>query len=55
MLGSSSWIPSAPQGVKGTDDADDDDYLSLKADCMNGMLCFSNKFRQWIKPKERAF
>jgi hypothetical protein len=25
MLGSSSWMPYAPQGVKGTDDDDDDD------------------------------
>jgi len=25
MLGSSSWMPHAPQGVKGTDDDDDDD------------------------------
>jgi hypothetical protein len=24
MLGSSSWMPCAPQGVKGTDDDDDD-------------------------------
>ena len=24
-LGSSSWMPCAPQGVKGTDDDDDDD------------------------------
>jgi len=27
MLGSSSWMPYAPQGVKGTDDDDDDDDL----------------------------
>ena len=25
MLGSSSWMPYAPQGVKETDDDDDDD------------------------------
>jgi hypothetical protein len=25
MLGSSSWMPYAPQGVKGLDDDDDDD------------------------------
>jgi hypothetical protein len=25
MLGSSSWMPYAPQGIKGTDDDDDDD------------------------------
>jgi hypothetical protein len=27
MLGSSSWMPSALQGVKGTDDDDDNDEL----------------------------
>jgi hypothetical protein len=26
-LGSSSWMPYAPQGVKGTDDDDDDDAI----------------------------
>jgi len=25
MLGSSSWMPYAPKGVKGTDDDDDND------------------------------
>jgi hypothetical protein len=25
MLGSSSWMPCAPEGVKGLDDDDDDD------------------------------
>jgi hypothetical protein len=28
MPGSSSWMPSAPQEVKGLDDDDDDDELS---------------------------
>ena len=27
MTGSSSWMPYAPQGVKGFDDDDDDDEL----------------------------
>jgi len=26
MLGSSSWMSYAPQGVEGTDDDDDDDF-----------------------------
>jgi hypothetical protein len=26
MPGNSSWMPCAPQGVKGLDDDDDDDY-----------------------------
>ena len=30
-LGSSSWMPCAPQGVKGTDDDDDDDDDGLLA------------------------
>jgi len=29
MPGSSSWVPCAPQGVKGFDDDDDDDVQSL--------------------------
>jgi len=29
MLGSSSWMSYAPQGVKGTDDDDDESYLLL--------------------------
>ena len=29
-LGNSSWMPYAPQGVKGTDDDDDDDDEILK-------------------------
>jgi hypothetical protein len=28
-LGSSSWMPCAPQGVKGTDDDDDDNLRKL--------------------------
>jgi len=28
MLGSSSWMPFAPQGVKGLDDDDDDGLLT---------------------------
>jgi hypothetical protein len=31
MLGSSSWMPCAPQGVKGTDD-DDDDSIKNSSD-----------------------
>ena len=30
MPGSSSWMPYAPQGVKGFDDDDDDDGLQSK-------------------------
>jgi hypothetical protein len=29
MSGSSSWIPYAPQGVKGFDDDDDDDEMNI--------------------------
>jgi hypothetical protein len=29
MLGSSSWMTYAPQGVKGNDDEDDIDILNL--------------------------
>jgi hypothetical protein len=29
MPGSSSWMPCAPQGVKGLDNDDDDDSKSL--------------------------
>ena len=31
MPGSSSWMPCAPQGVKGFDDDDDDDAILCKA------------------------
>ena len=30
MNGSSSWMPYAPQGVKGFDDDDDDDDVALR-------------------------
>jgi len=30
MLGSSSWMPYAPQGANGLDDGDDDDEFSFR-------------------------
>ena len=41
MLGSTSWMPYAPQGVKGFDDDDDDTKISLR---VNNPLLFRVQF-----------
>ena len=60
MPGSSSWMPHAPQGVKGFDDYDDDDDdetftkilrtdITFNISCMEAsdfLVCFQLFFRQ---------
>ena len=38
MLGSTSWMPYAPQGVKGFDDDDDDDDTKISLRVNNPLL-----------------
>ena len=44
MLGSSSWMPCAPQGVKGFDDDDDDDESSTSLTGINVFLSVLSTF-----------
>ena len=45
MLGSTSWVPYAPQGVKGFDDDDDDDDDDTKISLrVNNPLLFRVQF-----------